>query len=742
MSIAIESDTQPQTLLRGLRRAVDPAPYVRSAKDGTYSLELAVTGAHCAACLRKIETNVARLDGVSEARLNLSTGRMHVAWHGGLEPHAITDTLAKLGYPSAPFDPQAVATEIDREGRKLLACLAVAGFAVGNIMLFSIGLWTAQGDDMGVATRDFLHWASCLIALPAAAYAGRPFYMSAWRALKGGHANMDVPITLAVLLSLGMSVHETVLGGRHAYFDAATSLLFLLLIGRWLDHRLRYRAGEAARDLIALQSVPARRIEPDGHVASVAARDISPGDKLLVAPGERVLVNATIKEGRSEFDLSLLTGESAPVALGPGAELPGGALNLSGRIVALATAHAADSLAADLARLIEAGAQSRARFVRIADKAASLYVPIVHTLAALTLAGWWLLGDIGFAASLMNAVAVLIITCPCALGLAVPAVQVVASGRLFRRGMLVKSGDALERLAQADTVVFDKTGTLTRGVPIISPGQALGRDTIERAARLARISRHPLAQAIVEAAGPGAVADDAREIPGDGISGTIDGMQAKLGHRAFVWGEAERGGMELWFRVGGEQPVQILFEDSLRIDAAQTVSELKALGLDIIMLSGDAEGATQEVARELGIDEWHARQSPADKTEILSGLTKREHRVLMVGDGLNDAPSLACAFVSMSPGTAADAAQAAADFVFQGERLAPVAEAFRVARKARSRVFENFGFAALYNLCAIPLAVAGLVTPFIAAIAMSSSSLIVTLNALRLAGRVRGGATK
>ncbi|HXZ68090.1 MAG TPA: heavy metal translocating P-type ATPase, partial [Alphaproteobacteria bacterium] len=460
MSVAFEAASPRDRLI-----SIDPAPYVRETKDGLHSLELVVTGAHCAGCLRKIESNVGKLAGVTEARLNLSSGRMRVAWRGALIPAAITETLARLGYPSAPFDPETVAAGVDREGRRLLACLAVAGFAAGNIMLFSIGLWTAHGDDMGMATRTFLHWASCLIALPAAAYAGRPFYLSAWRALRSGHANMDVPISLAVLLSLGMSIYETVHNGRHAYFDAATSLLFLLLIGRWLDHRLRYRAGEAARELIALQSAPARRIEGDGNVVAVSARDIEPGDKLLVAPGERVLVNSTIREGRSEFDLSMLTGESAAVALGPGAAVPGGALNLSGRIVAIATARAADSLAAELARLVEAGTQSRARFVRLADRAAQLYVPIVHALAALTFAGWWMLGDLGFRAALMNAVAVLIITCPCALGLAVPAVQIVASGRLFRRGVLVKSGDGLERLAQANMVVFDKTGTLTRGKP-------------------------------------------------------------------------------------------------------------------------------------------------------------------------------------------------------------------------------------------------------------------------------------
>ena len=715
------------------QRDIDPTPFVRMRPDGGFGLELAVSGARCAGCLRKIETAIAALDGVSLARLNLSTGHLRVEWSGTLTPARIPSTLSALGYPSAPFDPQTVVAQSDREGRALLSCLAVAGFAAGNIMLFSVGLWTAQGDDMGLATRSFLHWASAAIALPTAAYAGRPFFNSALRALKAGHANMDVPITLAVILSLAMSLYETIAGGRYAYFDAAVSLLFLLLIGRYLDHRLRYRAGEAARDLLALQTVTARKIEPDGRVLAINARDIYVGDRLLVAPGDRIPVNATIVEGASEIDLSLLTGESAPVSLTVHASVPGGALNLSARLVVKADARVEDSLAAELARLIDAGAQSRSRYVRFADRAAALYVPIVHSMAALTFAGWMLLGGGAFRVALMNAIAVLIITCPCALGLAVPAVQIVATGRLFRRGVLVKSGDALERLSAADFVVLDKTGTLTCGRAQIVPGGALDPINLEQAARLARIGHHPFARAIAQAAGPGAIADYCEEIAGQGIRATLDGCEARLGHRAFVFGEGPRGAMELWFKKGDQPAIHIAFQDALREDACQVVRQLEDRGLEVVLLSGDAPEATRGVAEALGIAHWRACQSPSDKTDYLRHLAAQGHRVLMIGDGLNDGPSLALAHVSMSPGSAADASQAAADFIFQGERLAPIVEAIDVSRKARARVFENFAFAALYNLCAIPLAVAGLVTPFIAALAMSASSLIVTLNALRLA---------
>lgn len=716
------------------RMRATPKSSGRNAND--QRVEFIVTGAHCANCIRKIEAGIGAIPGVAGARMNLTTGRLTVEGSAPLDSEAIAAKLAGLGYPSVPFDAADAAAHKDEEGRRLLACLAVAGFASGNIMLFSIGLWTAQGSDMGAATRAFMHWASALIALPASIYSGRPFFTSAWRAIKAGHANMDVPISLAVLLSLGMSLWETIAGGRYAYFDAAVSLLFLLLVGRYLDHRLRYRAGEAARHLMALQAVTARRIDPDGRLAAIGAKDVRVGDRLLVAPGDRVPVNAELVEGKSDFDLALLSGESAPETLGPGARVSSGALNLSGPVIVKAIARAEDSLAAEVARLVEAGAQSRSRYVRLADKAASLYVPIVHSLAALTLISWLVLGA-PFRASLMNAVAVLIITCPCALGLAVPAVQIVATGRLFRRGVLVKSGDALERLSKIDTVVFDKTGTLTRGRPRLVPGQMVTSEQLERIARLARFSRHPFAKAIAEAAGPGILADAIEEWPGEGIAGTIDGVSARLGHRTFVTGEAERGGMELWFGLGDEEPVCLRFEDELREDAETTVERLKARGLRVLLLSGDTEEPVRKAAETLGIVEWQARKTPQEKAEFLKDLARCGSRALMVGDGLNDGPSLANAFVSMSPASAADASQAAADFVLQGERLAPIVETIAVAASARKRVLENFAFAALYNVCAIPLAVLGLVTPLIAAIAMSSSSLIVTLNALRLAGKPR-----
>jgi Cu2+-exporting ATPase len=521
-------------------------------------------------------------------------------------------------------------------------------------------------------------------------------------------------------------------------------LLFFLLIGRYLDHALREKARTAARELLALQAVTTNRIDAAGVLETISARDIEIGDRLLLAAGDRAPCDGVIAAGASELDCSMLTGESLPVTARVGDAILAGAVNLTKPITLVASARAEHSAVAELARLIEVGEQGRGRFVRLADKAASLYVPLVHSLAALTFLGWLFgpailrlfgleAGDVGLRAALQNAVAVLIITCPCALGLAVPTVQVVATGKLFKRGVLVRSGDALERLAGVDTIVFDKTGTLTLGrARLVSqpPTEAL-----QAAASLARASRHPLSRALVEAAGPGVARANVVEAPGEGVEAAIDGVRTRLGKRTFAAPDADDskdGAPELWFAVEGETPVRFVFADALRADAAATVAALKARGYSIEMLSGDRVAAAASAAAAVGISSWRAGVTPTEKTAHIQMLRAAGRRPLMVGDGLNDAAALAAAHASASPGLAVQASQAAADIVLQGDRLMAVAEALDVAKASRARAMENLAFSAIYNLIAAPLAALGLLTPLIAACAMSGSSLIVTMNALRM----------
>lgn len=723
MAVTFEAATGP-----------DMSAFLRGQEDGRARLDLLVTGARCAGCIAKIEREVSRLPGVDSVRLNLSTGRLAIGLAGAdIDPARIISALDRLGYPATPFDPGAALVQRDREGRRLILALAVAGFGAMNAMMFSVPIWAGLFDqELGPATRSMMMWMSAAVGAPCAIFAGMPFFQSAWRSLRAGRANMDVPISVGVILTLAISFSETILNGRDAYFDAAASLLFLLLIGRWLDHVLRAKARGAAGDLLALQAPTACVVDAQGHERSVPLGDIRPGDVLRVRPGDRIPVDATLEQGEALIDNSLLTGESVPERVGPGQLCRAGAVNTAGLLTLRAGARSEDSTLAAIARLVEAGAQSRSRYVRLADRAAALYVPVVHAAALATFAGGWALG-LEPREALIRAVAVLIVTCPCALGLAVPAVQVVASARLFRRGVLVKSGAALERLAEIDHVVFDKTGVLTGGRPALV---GASRAVIAMAAPLARASGHPMARAIARAAGDGPVAVEVVEHAGLGVEGLIDGRRARLGRAAFVGVPTLRSGeTELWFGFEGGTKVRLRFSDVIRPDAAATIEALRARGITAEILSGDQVGAVGAVADAVGVAAWTAGMLPREKAEAIDRLAAAGRKVLMVGDGLNDAAALARAHAAIAPGSALEASQNAADLVLTREALMAVVEAIDVARSARRRALENFGFAALYNLVAAPAAMLGLVNPFVAALAMSGSSLVVTLNAIR----VRGG---
>ena len=712
----------------------DMSAFLSKRDDGRAGLDLLVTGARCAGCISKIEREVSGLPGVETARLNLSTGRLSIGLaNGGVDPGRIISALDRLGYPATPFDPGAALVQRDREGRRLILALAVAGFGAMNAMMFSVPIWAGLFDqELGPATRTMMMWMSAAVGAPCAVFAGMPFFESAWRSLRAGRANMDVPISLGVILTLAISFSETILHGRDAYFDAAVSLLFLLLIGRWLDHVLRARARSAAGDLLALQAPTACVIDGQGRERSIPLGDVRPGDVLRVRPGDRIPVDAVLEAGEAVIDNSLLTGESAPERVAPGQLCRAGALNTAGLLTLRASARSEDSALAAIARLVDAGAQSRSRYVRLADRAASLYVPVVHTAAALTFAGGWALG-LEPREALIRAVAVLIVTCPCALGLAVPAVQVVASARLFRKGVLVKSGAALERLAEVDHVVFDKTGVLTEGRPVLVDASPA---TLAMAAPLARASSHPMARAVARAAGEGPVATDVVEHPGLGVEGWIDGRRARLGRATFVGvANSASAETELWFAYDGEAGLRLRFSDVPRADAGRAIEALKARGITCEILSGDQDAAVRSVAEAVGVSGWRAGLLPQEKSDAIDTLAAAGRKVLMVGDGLNDAAALARAHAAMAPGSALGASQNAADLVFTHDTLMSVVDAIDVARSARRRALENFGFAALYNLVAAPAAMLGFVNPFVAALAMSGSSLVVTLNALRARGR-------
>jgi Cu2+-exporting ATPase len=724
----------------------DLEPYLRVEPNGDHRLHMLVDGMHCAGCQNRIERKLGTLPGVVEGRVNLTARRLALRWDpDAADAGALVDAVEKLGFRLVPYDPAKLGDAFDREQKRLLRAMAVAGFAAANIMLLSVSIWAGLAQDMQPTTRALMHWISALIAVPAVAYAGMPFFESALIALRARALNMDVPISLAVLLATGMSIAETMRGAEHAYFDSAVALLFFLLVGRFLDRRVRGRARSAAAQLLALDATAVTVEDAHGHRRVVQPAAVEPGMRVLVAAGGRVPVDGRVIDGVSDIDTSLITGESVPETTRPGSNVFAGTLNLTAPLALAATAAAENTLLAEIGRLLEAAEQRRARYVALAGRIVRYYAPTVHILAAATFLGWLLFGAVGWQAALLTAVAVLIITCPCALALAVPVVQVVAGNRLFRQGVLVKSATALERLAQIDTVVFDKTGTLTEGRPELVPSDGWNDADLAAAAALAAASNHPLARAIAAAAPEVRRTDGVEEVPGHGLRLMAADGEIRLGKALWCGGNPENATaapaeLELWLSRPGRPPVRFGMRDRLRVDAAEVVTRLEARGLAVEILSGDRTSAVEAAAQTAGISEWRAGQSPQDKIARLEALARQGRRVCMVGDGLNDAPALAAAFASMSPASAADISQTAADLVFQRAQLMPVLEALTVARRADRLVRQNFGLAFVYNAVMVPVAMAGFVTPLIAALAMSSSSIVVIANALRLGRQGKGTA--
>ena len=719
-----DSDDQPRNY----------ASYVRENENGQCVLHLMVGGLHCAACVWLIENVLTRSQGVVSARLNMTTRRLVVTWRSGeTEADDLVSRIAALGYRLAPYDPALLELETGKRQNAMLRAMAVAGFAAGNVMLFSVSVWSGAGDDMGPSTRSLLHWLSALIALPATAYAGQHFFKSALGVLRHGHMNMDVPISMALILTAGMSLFETIRQTEHVYFDSVLTLLFFLLVGRYLDLRARGRARAVGEHLLSLAASAVTVFDKDGRTKVIPPDRAESGMTVLAAVGERIAIDGEIIEGASEVDRSLINGETLPTPVQPGDAVEAGALNIAGPLKIRVTASGENTLLAGIVRLMEDAEQSKSRFVSLADRIARLYAPVVHLMALLTFAGWMIFTDAGWQQSLLIAVAVLIITCPCALALAVPTVQVVASGRLFRRGILLKSGTALERLANVDRVVFDKTGTLTLGRPELLQ-QGIDPEALHLAASMAAVSTHPLSRALRRAVADALPANEVKEVPGHGLVMATPTGDVRLGRRDWcgVANGTETDKPELWLSQPGKDPLCLQFSDSLRPDAVETVATLNKQGLNPELLSGDRDTVVAEIARTAAIERWRSQALPADKVARLEELKEEGFHPLMIGDGLNDAPALAAASVSMSPSTAADISQNAADIVFQGERLQPVLEALRTARRADALVKQNIGFSFFYNAVTIPLAILGHVTPLMAAIAMSSSSLVVIVNALRL----------
>jgi Cu2+-exporting ATPase len=698
---------------------------------GECEIRLAVEGMRCAACAWLIDRALATQPGVVEARANAASGRLRLRWRAAdTKLSILLERLHALGYRAYLGGDESRAQARREERNGMLLRLGVAALVGMQAMMFAEINWLDAGGTMPEATRELFRWLTLLLCTPVVFWCGQPILSGMRRELSLAAPGMDTLAGSSILLAYGASVVETLRGGPQVWFDAAAMFVLFLLLARVLERYARDRAGERLELLARAQPELAWR-RRGGALEQVPVLELQVGDELQVPADATVPADGELLDEAGDFDEALLSGESAPVHKARGAVvLAGSRACLAGARVRVSAVGAHTRLAA-LQALAQDAQERRPALARAADRAARAFVLLMFGAAFATFC-WWLPQGAGHAFPI--ALAVLVAACPCALALAVPATLSTAADALARRGVLALGVDAIETLAKVDTVLFDKTGTLTEGAPRLRAMEAFvpGEDVLALAAGLEIDSRHPLARAFT-AGTPTEI--NARLLhPGRGVEGYRDGARLRLGRADFATGRVDDGG--LWLGRDGQALARFEIEHALRADAVEAVARLRALGLHVQVASGDVADAVARACAQLGIDDWESRLLPPDKLALLRGLQANHRRVLAVGDGLNDAPLLAGADVAAAVGGGSALAKRSAGLLIGGERLAPLADAVVIARRARRIMRQNLGWAALYNVLAIALAASGLIAPGWAALGMAGSSLGVTLNALR-AGKLQ-----
>ncbi|HQA25265.1 MAG TPA: heavy metal translocating P-type ATPase [Candidatus Competibacteraceae bacterium] len=736
--------------LRGLElydRADLQQSFVRAEDAHVREASLILEGIVCAACVWLSEHHVGQLPGVLEFRVNYSTHRARVRWdERQTRLSEILKAIAAIGYIAHPFDPSRQEALQKRERAVALRRLAVAGLCSMQVMMIAVGLYAGEYQGMEVWIRDFLRWICLILAIPVVTYSAMPFYTAAWRDLRNGRLGMDVPVALAVLAAFAASVWYTWQGGGEVYYDSVTMFVFFLLTGRFLEMTARHRAGQISEALVRMLPATATRLDADGSESVVPIAELVPGDRVLVRPGETIPADGRVEDGASSVDESLLTGESLPVPRQRGEALIGGAVNVESPLVMRVEKVGADTVLSAIVRLLDRAQGEKPRLALLADRIAGWFVAALLAVAAGVFLTWWSLRDFDTAFRIM--LSVLVVTCPCALSLATPTAIIAATGALTRLGVLTTRGHALETLARTTHVIFDKTGTLTYGRPQVVAVEPVGaglepRRCLALAAALERGSEHPIGRALTAAAGAATeAATDLRNTPGSGVEGWIGGRRYRVGRPEFVLAASDRavvsrtdlGVSSTWVALGDDSGPLAWFEltDTLRPGAAAAVSALKARGLVVELLSGDRPEAVAHVAEELAIARAEGGLSPQDKLDRLRTLQDQGAIVAMVGDGVNDAPVLAAAQISLAMGSGTQLAHATADMILLSERLDHLVSGVDMARRALVIMRENFAWAIGYNLVALPLAAGGWLAPWMSALGMSFSSLLVVVNALRL----------
>jgi Cu2+-exporting ATPase len=723
------------------------APFVVPAPGGA-ELSVLVEGIRCASCVWLLEHLLHRVPGVVEARLNFATHRARVRFDpAAATPAEIFATLARIGYVPRPYSADAAEEAALRERRSLLLRFGTAAFLSMQLMGYSLALYAGYFQGIDPGSRALFEGLAAAVTTPVVFYAGGPFFAGAWRGLRNRAPDMDLLIALGVGAAYGYSLYALA-AGLEVYFDTAAMIVTLLLAGRLFEVAARRRASAGIDRLLRLVPDAAHRLE-GAELREVPTSTLAPGDRVLVRPGERFPTDGEVAEGETEVDESAATGEPAPVRRRPGDVVTSGTLNLATSVAVRVTAGAAASFVGRVARLVEEAQARKAPIQRLADRVAAGFVPAVILLAAGTAAYWALLaGD--RAGAVLRAVSVLVVACPCALGLATPTAVLVATGAAARRGILFRGGDVLEALGRVRAAAFDKTGTLTEGRPRVAavhPSRGTPAELLALAARAEGGSAHPLARAVSRAAQeqgvPVARAEGVTARPGLGVEADLDGEVLRVGSRALLEeagaalppGPADGGGdrTEVHVALGAEHRGTLYLEDALRPEAPEVVRRLQNLGLRTVLLTGDGEAPGRRVGEAAGIAEVRARQSPGDKAAFLAGLEAQGTRTLMVGDGINDAPALSAAAVGCAVAGGTDIALETSDLVLTRPDLRLLPLAVSLARRTLGVIRQNLFWAFVYNLAALPLAASGRLAPVHSAAAMALSSVCVLANSLRLA---------
>jgi Cu2+-exporting ATPase len=718
---------------------------------GCWESSIAIEGMHCAACALTVEDVLKAVPGVLGVEVSAASHRARVRWRdSAVRPSAWLGAVQRAGYRALLVGDMQAGARRQAETRLALWRWLVAGLCMMQVMMYAAPSYMADPGDITPDMQQLLRWASWVLSLPVMLFSCTPFFQQAWRDLRRRQISMDLPVALGILITFLVSTAGTFepggAFGREVYFDSLTMFVFFLLTGRWLELRLRDRTAGALEALLHRLPESVERQGADGQFERVAVRRVQVGDLIRVQPGEAFPADGVVQEGETMADEALLTGESHPLLRGPGATVIAGSHNLSAPVQVRVLRVGAQTRFAQIVALMESAALDKPHLARLADRIARPFLVGVLLAAGAACAYWWP-QDPGRA--LMVAVAVLVVTCPCALSLATPAAMLAAAGALARRGVLVRRLQALEALAAVDLVVFDKTGTLTRDAFVLT--DVLVREGLTReralalAAALARQSRHPVSRALAQAAGDGPwQAVQVREVMGQGLAGQVNrpdsndpSLLLRLGSARFC-GVASTEGDGLQVHLGDEQGwlATFLLQEELRSDTSATLRALQAEGIEVQVLSGDSPQAAVRVAMQAGAAQVKGDCSPDDKLAFLQAAQRRGRTVAMVGDGLNDGPVLAGAHVSFAIGPSVPLAQDRADFVLSGERLGGVVQTWRLARRTMRVVRQNLLWAALYNGVCIPLAVLGWLPAWAAGLGMAASSLLVVLNALRLAAPI------